>query len=274
MEKYTFTIHSISEWENDSFDKFRKIGYLNEILNKAKAENQTILNWKQIDPFSLNIDLAINIFMSNISLYRKGPINPVLVSALIQPKKNSSKEGIKIVEIEKERKKLLSIRNEINSFNKLNPTTNDPEDFENIKHKITELWQGLKPETQKCFINDDIAYIIPDKSHSEPRQKLELCFDSISKYKKIMDILVSNKFIASNTYIVTDERKGSKSILVAIIKDLHGKGYYRDNIKPSNEEIQMICKNTFGLKISESTTKKAKPDNFDLSFIPFASTIS
>jgi hypothetical protein len=112
-----------------------------------------------------------------------------------------------------------------------------------------------------------------EKKKPELPQSFELLFDSIAKYKKVMEILVSKMLIHSHTYIWKDESKANKSYLAALIKDLHGKKYYKNDIKPTNEQIEAICKNSFGWSVGIDTIKRTKATDFDFSFIPLASTI-
>lgn len=133
------------------------------------------------------------------------------------------------------------------------------EKYENEKLTIIEYIQS----------GNVLAKIITDQGG-----RLEMLFDSVSKYKAIMEILVSEKLVHADTYIWKDDKKGNKSYLAALIKDLHSKKYYKKNTKPTNEQIVLICKNTFGWEVRIDTIKKAKPSGFDFNFIPLASTIS
>lgn len=131
--------------------------------------------------------------------------------------------------------------------------------------KIVEVSQNselkLKSNTNKTKTKKDVS------------KNLESFFESISKYKTIMELLVTKNLVYPNTYIWKDEEKGNKAYLVGIIKDFHGKKYYKDNQRPTGEQIKLICKNTFGLEVSIHTIKRAKADNFNLDFIPYATTI-
>ena len=111
-----------------------------------------------------------------------------------------------------------------------------------------------------------------NKSKSDESLTLSDIFDEISKYKTIMEILVNQKLIHSGTYIWKDETKGNKGYLASLIKNLHGKQYFKGNAKPTSKQIELICKNTFGWNVSDGTIKHTKPDDFDFSFIPPAST--
>lgn len=103
---------------------------------------------------------------------------------------------------------------------------------------------------------------------------LEDFFENISSYKSIMEILVKEGKVQANTYYWIDLSGGYKGFLTSLIKNLHVKNYYKGKRCPSNEEILSICQNTFGIEVSIDTTKRAKVDNFDFSFIPIASTIN
>ena len=120
----------------------------------------------------------------------------------------------------------------------------------------------------------------PKKSlHSEyPKEyelpeRFELLFCSISKYKYVMKLLGDKGLVYHNTYIWKDETKGNKACLAALIKDWHGKKYYKGNTRPTNEQIKETCKIFFGLDVSIDTIKRTKANDFEFSFIPIASTI-
>jgi hypothetical protein len=104
-------------------------------------------------------------------------------------------------------------------------------------------------------------------------QNLSEIFDSISRYKFIMNLLVERKYCEPNTYLWKDEGKGNKRLLVAILKFLHTQGYYKKNMRLTNEQIKSIAQNTFGWSISIDTIKKTKTGDFILTFIPLASTV-
>lgn len=130
-----------------------------------------------------------------------------------------------------------------------------------ILHEIELLEKGSKPVP------------VPEKSFGIEAITFDKLFDKTSKCKIILDILVKEKYVCPGTYIWKDEQKGNKKLLTALIKDLHGKGYFKDNVRPTNEQIKSICKNSFGWDIGIDTIKRSKPDDFSFSFIPLASTI-
>jgi hypothetical protein len=109
---------------------------------------------------------------------------------------------------------------------------------------------------------------------SEVPLKLEMFFDSISKYKGIMEILVTENFCQQGTYIWKDQKKGNKTILAAILKYLHQQKYYKNNSPLTINQIREIALNTFGMNVAIDTIKKANPANSMLSFIPPSSTLS
>jgi len=104
--------------------------------------------------------------------------------------------------------------------------------------------------------------------------KLDMFFESNSKYELIMALLVSKNHCQSGTYIWKDEKKGNKTVLAAILKHLHHQQYYKNNTKLTNDQIQKIAQNTFGLSISIDTIKRATSENADVSFIPKASDLN
>jgi hypothetical protein len=61
--------------------------------------------------------------------------------------------------------------------------------------------------------------------------------------------------------------------LVALLKDLHLKGYYRNKKELKHEEIKRVAQNTFGVNMSIDTIKRAEVNSASLSFIPYASGV-
>ena len=103
--------------------------------------------------------------------------------------------------------------------------------------------------------------------------RLEFYFESINKYKKIMEILVNNDLIQEHTYLWKDDGKANKKLLVSLLKHLHSQGYYKNNQRLSTKEIQGIAANSFGWEIGEDTIKKTKASSFPYKFIPPSSTV-
>ncbi len=127
-------------------------------------------------------------------------------------------------------------------------------------------------EAQDMYINGKADRDMGDNEKAEP-EKIELLFEHISKYNKIMEILVSKGLISQGTHLWKDEKNGNKAYLVAIIKNLRTKGYYKNNARLTNEQIVKICKKSFGWVVGIDTVKKTKTNSFKLDFIPLASTI-
>ncbi len=142
-------------------------------------------------------------------------------------------------------------------------------DYQNAKWIVQVLTKNLSP---KEATSEEQEYNI-DNNHFIVTGKIETLFESISKYKTIMELLVSKKYVSPHTYVWMDDTKGNKGYLAALVKDLHGKGYYKDKKRPSNEQIKKICKESFGWEVGIDTIKKVKAKNFDFKFIPVASTI-
>jgi hypothetical protein len=93
------------------------------------------------------------------------------------------------------------------------------------------------------------------------------CFVNNDVYNQFIQLMVEKGHLSEENHAWIDTKKGNKSLLVAIIKSLRSKGYYREDIKLTDERIQEICSGEFNLPIGINTVKKAQPGKFDLSFI-------
>lgn len=122
--------------------------------------------------------------------------------------------------------------------------------------------------------NQSSLEIQDNKNEKQNHEKLGMFFESTAKYKAVMEILVNKKYIFPNTYIWLDESKSNKSFLASLLKNLHGKKFYKKNIRPSNKQICVICKNTFGIDVGIDTVKRAKSTDFNFNFIPYSSTLN
>jgi hypothetical protein len=110
------------------------------------------------------------------------------------------------------------------------------------------------------------------KQKMELPERLEQLFEFTSKYKKVMEILVSKELIYPNTYI-RNEKKCHKGFLCALLKDMKGKGYYKDEITVNYEICKEICKNTFKTKIESNKTFYTELAPNEKNIIPFATTM-
>ena len=166
---------------------------------------------------------------------------------------------------------LKVLRKDMGEEQSLRFVQEEQEKQKNAYYKLIKVWQdkiNLLEEEAKQFRKDEGTPL----PQTEP-EKLELLFKSISKYNTIMEILVSKNLVQPNTYIWKDEKKGNKSYLAALIKNLHSKGYYKENTRPTNPQIMAICKNSFGWDVGLDTIKHINALDFDFTFIPIASTI-
>ncbi|MEI7501573.1 MAG: hypothetical protein WCK84_14140, partial [Bacteroidota bacterium] len=102
---------------------------------------------------------------------------------------------------------------------------------------------------------------------------LKDAFEISSNYIFIMNLLVDKKRCQPKTFVWKDKKKGYKGFLGALIKDLHLKGYFKENKELEYSEIKLVAHNTFGVLISMDTIKRAEVDPAFLNFIPYASTI-
>lgn len=60
----------------------------------------------------------------------------------------------------------------------------------------------------------------------------------------------------------------------ALLKDLHNKGYYKENKKLNCKQILLILQNTFGVETTVGVCSKTKAINFNFEYIPYANTIN
>ena len=95
-------------------------------------------------------------------------------------------------------------------------------------------------------------------------------FKDEGEYQKIMDILVDRRTCDPGTHFVIDQKKGFKNNMACLLKVLHSKGFYKDNRKPTSNEIQIILKNTFALELGIDTIKRADPLLTQFDYIPIS----
>jgi len=130
-----------------------------------------------------------------------------------------------------------------------------------------------KNTTQKIEKVKTKLQVVPHIQNKTVKIKLVSFFEYTSKYSKIMELLLEKKLVLAGNYYWIDTDKGSKTILVSLIKTLGAKGYFKKNNTPKNEEIKIICSETFGKSISIDTVKRAKIDSNFFSFIPLSTEI-
>lgn len=124
------------------------------------------------------------------------------------------------------------------------------------------------------WLNKEMSNFKSTEKNIKSNLRLSDIFDNSLKYDYIMNLLVKNNYCQAKTFIWKDEGKGNKALLASILKYLHKQEYYKSNKQLTNDQIKEISLNTFGLELSIDTIKKAKIDQFDLRFIPLASTIT
>ena len=130
--------------------------------------------------------------------------------------------------------------------------------------KAVAEYEGFLESFQPSFKSEN--QIVEDSSI-----QLSDLFQNNESYEKIMDILVNKGHCQPITFIWKDEKKGSKSILASLIKNLHAKGYLTE--KPSNDLILGIAKNTFGIDLKIDTVKQSKADKYIFKYIPSANNM-
>ena len=85
--------------------------------------------------------------------------------------------------------------------------------------------------------------------------------------QEIQSELVKNKMRHPVSGHWTDCAKGNKQTLVCILKKLNILCHFHSEIKMNCYEIQAVCQNSFGVKISISHISKIKWDDIILDFI-------
>jgi hypothetical protein len=111
------------------------------------------------------------------------------------------------------------------------------------------------------------------KSYKRGIHDLKDAFENASQYIAIMNLLADKMYCQPKTHVWKDKKKGYKCFLVALLKDLHLKGYYRNKKELKHEEIKRVAQNTFGVNMSIDTIKRAEVNSASLSFIPYASGV-
>jgi len=143
----------------------------------------------------------------------------------------------------------------------------------NIVQRMEKLVDNVPSFQQQNNIEPSQTQPNANQSPELPETLVQL-FEYPSKYKAVMEIFVDKQFIHAQTYIWKDEKANNKSLMCALLKDLEGKGYYKQEIKMNWNLCKAICKNTFHVTIgSNKTYYNADLDNKMKDLIPFATTI-
>jgi len=143
-------------------------------------------------------------------------------------------------------------------------------------------FEGNRGDNQKDeiigTINKDEAKDELFKNRDNPPKiaidALYKAFEDISQYKKVMELLVSQKFIYPNSYKWKDKKSGYKNRICAFLKDMEGKNYFHEDVVLNYDLCKTIAKNTFNVDIKSNKTfyeSILSPDLEDL--IPFSTTI-
>jgi hypothetical protein len=119
---------------------------------------------------------------------------------------------------------------------------------------------------QQIYGNAPLVGVTTETPSVEPLFLIKL-FHHVSDYHRVMVVLVEKGYCEANTYIWTDSKSGSKSLLIGLLKSIQAKGYLIR--KPSNEEYVAIAKNTFQVEVSVDTCKRSKQLARHEDIIPF-----
>jgi len=150
--------------------------------------------------------------------------------------------------------------------------------------KLAELNQKLKKangivelsETPEVTINKNqpitvTSQEIPNTPKEVPTLKLTDIVVSEAAYKSIIEILVNKGLCQKDTLKWIDDAKGNKGLLIAVLKEMRAKGYFKNGVNPSNEDYKNIAADTFDLVVSIDTVKKSSPKTIHIDFIPLYS---
>lgn len=141
------------------------------------------------------------------------------------------------------------------------------------KIKYKEIIQELN--LFESYLNDLENRILEPQQTDQPQQEakkpiisdLKSLFTDIDKYTEVMQILADNGYIYKETGYWIDKDKGYKSFLASLLKKhLYAKRYLKRN--PNNNEVVLICKNTFGVELGIDTVKTADVNITQYNFIP------
>lgn len=168
-----------------------------------------------------------------------------------------------VSKIESTNERNVIINDTYDKFIKLSERTN----ITNYKEYFIQLANIVK--SQQVIKEDK-----PGKQNEKSIKDLFSCFESPTKYKKVMDILADRQLIHPNTYIWKDKKTGHKTLLCALLKDIEGKQYFKPEIKLNWVLCKILVENPFRLPVSSNKTfydATLQPDFKNL--IPYASTL-
>lgn len=141
----------------------------------------------------------------------------------------------------------------------------------NAISKLVTWWPHLFKKKEKHIQKPAVKKKVKRKTGA--LQLIDI-FDCEKKYRFIIDLLVTKGMLSSVTPLWIDEEKGSKGVLVALLKRLYVTGYYKENSKLTNKQIMDICWNTFGVDISIDHIKHTKSKDIIFNYIPHANTLN
>ncbi|PKO95491.1 MAG: hypothetical protein CVU12_09715 [Bacteroidetes bacterium HGW-Bacteroidetes-7] len=133
--------------------------------------------------------------------------------------------------------------------------------FKDYAHRkdITEIAIDDKKKSTE-ILTKNIQFIEknqPRKSTSEKRIHLVRNFKGIfvddEKYNSVIRILIENNLINSKTLIWIDRKKGYKSLICALLKDLEAKNYLISDIL-CYETAKKVCDKSFKVNIESNKT--------------------
>jgi len=95
------------------------------------------------------------------------------------------------------------------------------------------------------------------KQQDDPKPLIDLIdlFEDVNRYHRVMAML-AGKYIDKDTHLYIRKHAGHKKEIVQLILCLHVKGYFKNNKRPTQNEIKQIAQKTFGVTIGPDTIKQ------------------
>lgn len=115
----------------------------------------------------------------------------------------------------------------------------------NIQSRLNKIPTNKKPLTNESELNDNITF--------------KQLFKREADHDIIVGILVENNYIDSITHTWIDRKAGKKNLIIAILKDLKDKDYFKNSIGSTNNIYIKVARNTFKHAIRIDSAKKANP---------------
>tara|TARA_B110000046_G_scaffold33942_1_gene36515 strand:+ start:1571 stop:2446 length:876 start_codon:yes stop_codon:yes gene_type:complete len=139
----------------------------------------------------------------------------------------------------------------------------------------------LYTEKKQQFLLEELNSIRPVKKAKSTKKLAKEISGDISHYIRTEHLvglrayLVEKKQISETRHLWIDLKKGHQAFLIAVLRSLLGKGYYKTNKPPTPNELMAICQSSFGISLKLRTAQNTDPTkNPIITKIPDASTFN